>query len=186
LPRQVCSHDNTEIRDFCRQQQENCVRKDTIAETRIKPGKYGRSVFERWCCLNAEGEVNARVGCPERRVDGTTSRPWTFYSSVGDPSGLCVAMVKVRSVRKSYRSFQLAVYTMVCLGNCLPFSSLEDINLLFILKRGSIHPLCWSQWPRGLRHQLSSLARTLGSWGRIPFKAWMSVWVYSMFVLFCV
>jgi hypothetical protein len=40
-----------------------------------------------------------------------------------------------------------------------------------------------SQWPRGVRHQLSSLARTLGSWVRIPLEAWMSVCVYSVFVL---
>jgi hypothetical protein len=43
-----------------------------------------------------------------------------------------------------------------------------------------------SRWRRGLRHELSSLTRTLGSWVRIPFKAWMSVSVYSVFVLFCV
>jgi hypothetical protein len=43
-----------------------------------------------------------------------------------------------------------------------------------------------SQWPRGLRHEPSSLAGTLGSWVRIPLKAWMSVGVYSVFVLFCV
>jgi hypothetical protein len=35
--------------------------------------------------------------------------------------------------------------------------------------------LCRSQWPRGLRHELSSLARMLGSWVRIPLIAWMSV-----------
>jgi hypothetical protein len=40
--------------------------------------------------------------------------------------------------------------------------------------------------PRGLRHEPSSAARTLGSWARIPLKAWMSICVYSMFVLFCV
>jgi hypothetical protein len=28
-----------------------------------------------------------------------------------------------------------------------------------------------SQWPHGLRHDLSSLTRTLGSWVRIPLKA---------------
>jgi hypothetical protein len=28
-----------------------------------------------------------------------------------------------------------------------------------------------SQWPRGLRHELSSLARTLGSWVPIPLDA---------------
>jgi hypothetical protein len=39
---------------------------------------------------------------------------------------------------------------------------------------------------RGLTHELSSLARKLGSWVRIPLKAWMSVCFYSVFVLFCV
>jgi hypothetical protein len=34
-----------------------------------------------------------------------------------------------------------------------------------------------SRWPRGLRHELFSLARMLGSWVRIPLKAWMSVCV---------
>jgi hypothetical protein len=42
---------------------------------------------------------------------------------------------------------------------------------------------CRSRSSRGLRHELSSLARTLGSWVRIPLKAWMSVCVYSVFVL---
>jgi hypothetical protein len=32
-----------------------------------------------------------------------------------------------------------------------------------------------SQWPRGLRHEMCSPARTLGSWVRIPLEAWMSV-----------
>jgi hypothetical protein len=36
-----------------------------------------------------------------------------------------------------------------------------------------------SQWPRGLRHVLSSLALSLGSWVRIPLKAWMSVFMLS-------
>jgi hypothetical protein len=38
----------------------------------------------------------------------------------------------------------------------------------------------WSQWPRGLRLELSSLARTLGSWVRILFKVLMSVCVYCV------
>jgi hypothetical protein len=36
-----------------------------------------------------------------------------------------------------------------------------------------------------LRHEQFSLARTLGSWVRIPFKAWISVCIYSVFVLTC-
>jgi hypothetical protein len=43
-----------------------------------------------------------------------------------------------------------------------------------------------SQWPRSLRHELSSLAQTLGLWVRIPLKAWMFIYVYSVFLLFCV
>jgi hypothetical protein len=46
--------------------------------------------------------------------------------------------------------------------------------------------MCRSQSPRRLRQELSSLARTLGSWVGIPLEAWMSVCVYSVFVLFCV
>jgi hypothetical protein len=34
---------------------------------------------------------------------------------------------------------------------------------------------CRWQWPHGLRHKLSSLARKLGSWVRVLLKAWMSV-----------
>jgi hypothetical protein len=37
-----------------------------------------------------------------------------------------------------------------------------------------------SQWPRDLRHELSSLARTLGSWVRIPLKSWMSVCTFIL------
>jgi hypothetical protein len=40
--------------------------------------------------------------------------------------------------------------------------------------------------PRGLRHEPSSPARTLGLWVRIPLIEWMSVRVYSVFVLSCV
>jgi hypothetical protein len=35
--------------------------------------------------------------------------------------------------------------------------------------------MCRSQWLHGLMHELSSLARTLGSWVQIPLKAWVSV-----------
>jgi hypothetical protein len=42
------------------------------------------------------------------------------------------------------------------------------------------HPLRRSQWARGLRHEPSSPARTLGSWVRITIEAWMSVCVYSV------
>jgi hypothetical protein len=56
--------------------------------------------------------------------------------------------------------------------------------------KNEIHQLgthiCRSHRPRGLRYELSSLVRSLGSWVPIPLKAWMSVCVYSVLVLFCV
>jgi hypothetical protein len=44
----------------------------------------------------------------------------------------------------------------------------------------------WSkfQWPHGLRHELSLPAQNVGSWVRIPLKAWMSVCVHHVFVMF--
>jgi hypothetical protein len=42
-----------------------------------------------------------------------------------------------------------------------------------------------SQWPTGLRYEMSSPARTLGSWVRIPLKASMSV-LCAFILCFCV
>jgi hypothetical protein len=67
-----------------------------------------------------------------------------------------------------------------CLGYLLEFTTTEACLQQAICN-------CYrSQWPRALRHELPSPARTLGSWVRIPLKAWISVYVYSGFVLFCV
>jgi hypothetical protein len=60
---------------------------------------------------------------------------------------------------------------------CLECEILYQFTLPIELQRPS-------QWPCGLRHEPSSPVRMLGSWIRIPVKAWMSVCVYS--VLFCV
>jgi hypothetical protein len=48
--------------------------------------------------------------------------------------------------------------------------------------------VCRSQWPRGLRHVLSSLARMLGVWVRIQHKAWMFgvyLCLLCVFVVLC-
>jgi hypothetical protein len=57
--------------------------------------------------------------------------------------------------------------------NCDIFCTIDDAR-------------CRSQWSHGLSHEPSSSARTLGSWVPVPLEAWMSVCVYSVFVLFCV
>jgi hypothetical protein len=45
---------------------------------------------------------------------------------------------------------------------------------------------CQLHWPRGLRHEPFWTARTVGTWIRIPLEAWMSVCVYSVYVVLCV
>jgi hypothetical protein len=66
----------------------------------------------------------------------------------------------------------------------------RSVKFVYICTRVSINIRRFtnnrSQWPRGLRHELSSPARTLGSQVRIPLKSWIYVCVYSVFVLFCV
>jgi hypothetical protein len=49
-----------------------------------------------------------------------------------------------------------------------------------------LHKNYRSQWPHGLKQEPSSHAVALGSWVRIPLEVWMCVFVYSVFVLFCV
>jgi hypothetical protein len=59
-------------------------------------------------------------------------------------------------------------------------------NITLKNKSTYIIMICRSQWPRGLRHELSSPTPTLGSWVRISLEAGMSVCVYCVFVLLCV
>jgi hypothetical protein len=65
---------------------------------------------------------------------------------------------------------------------------MEDTYIAAALKYGKnfwrlIRFNCRTQWPRGLRHELSSLSRTLGSWVWIPLKACMSVSVHCACVV---
>jgi hypothetical protein len=67
--------------------------------------------------------------------------------------------------------------------SCIEFEVVTAVQRYF-LGRDPLY--CRPQWPRGLRHELSALARTLRPWVRITLKAWMSVCVFSVFVLSCV
>jgi hypothetical protein len=60
-------------------------------------------------------------------------------------------------------SFWLPLNPIYCIsGQLFPFTTLYARRL---------------QWPRGLGHGMSSPARTLGSWVRIPHKSWLSVFI---------
>jgi hypothetical protein len=60
-------------------------------------------------------------------------------------------------------------------GRCLHVNKIVDIYSPALRTYCLYASRCRAQWPRGRRHELSSLTRTLGSWVRVPFKAWMSV-----------
>jgi hypothetical protein len=60
---------------------------------------------------------------------------------------------------------------------------LYDTNILSHIGVSADH----SGRPRSLRHELFSPARTLGSWVRIPLKAWtICVCLFSVRVVLCV
>jgi hypothetical protein len=73
------------------------------------------------------------------------------------------------------------------LVSCLAYSSTLNLDATYFYKIKLIFEGLYDVMPitvtARLRHELSSLARALGSWVRIPLKAWMSVCFYSVFVL---
>jgi hypothetical protein len=82
----------------------------------------------------------------------------------------------------------VTVLGLICVEFFSGFNVYLNFRSWFMLCFVYMSYLCWcrSQWPRGLNHEPSSPAQTLGVWVRIPFEAWMSVCVYSVFVLSCV
>jgi hypothetical protein len=98
--------------------------------------------------------------------------PYPLDTKVGRPQRRCrvelillplagLEPLAVQPVASGYTHWVILVYFL--------FSKFQCIHI-------------WSWWPRRLRHEPSSLSRTLGSWVRIPLKAWMSVCVYSVLV----
>jgi hypothetical protein len=69
------------------------------------------------------------------------------------------------------------------LKSCESSFSVRKCPFLNYLSKVTRRP---SQWPRGLTHEMSSPAQTLGSWVLIPFEAWIAVHISSVFVLSCV
>jgi hypothetical protein len=80
---------------------------------------------------------------------------------------MCVPL-KSKGLKKQHTQ-QIWIYHRLCVN-------LKLISLLL---------QCRSQWPRGLRHELFSPTRNMGSWLRTPLEAWMFVYVDSVLVLSC-
>jgi hypothetical protein len=120
-------------------------------------------------------------------------------------SGLTAAYRKFSVSESCRRWFEVAWFTCIwdikCVYTLFPYSMrshlmsrLLELLSWFLQKTNkksdrssrSICEWCRSEWPHGLRHELSSPARTMGSWVRIPLRTWMSVCVYSVCVVLCV
>jgi hypothetical protein len=106
--------------------------------------------------------------CMIRALSWAASLSPTFwYMAVSSPFRPC--------------SMFLAFLSCIC---CTSMSGFPLTPHHFRFLNSHVYCLCQSRWPRGLRHELSSLIRTLGSLFRMPLEAWMSVCVYS--VVLCV
>jgi hypothetical protein len=62
----------------------------------------------------------------------------------------------------------------------LRWLSFYEDTIIFVIKAPVNQLSGRSQWPRSLRHEVYSLARTLGSWVRIPLEAWMPVFILCL------
>jgi hypothetical protein len=76
-------------------------------------------------------------------------------------SHICVSKMRITKERHAELQQQKS-----CSNDSLKTSD----NKPFFLQRSDIFK-CRSQWPRSLRHEPSSPARTLGSWVLIPLEA---------------
>jgi hypothetical protein len=77
-------------------------------------------------------------------------------------------------------TYRFLLISMCIIASCCLPGTLSFLLGYASINVGLLYSYSPSQWPRGVRHELSLLARTLGSWVRIPLEAWMSACVYSV------
>jgi hypothetical protein len=100
--------------------------------------------------------------------------------------------VTVCFTNPDYRLIRMSFPPLLRICECLLYIEVGVKKMMTELK-GTIQfialKISWAEHSdravQGMNH-LRSLARTLGSWVRIPLEAWMSVCVYSVRVLLCV
>jgi hypothetical protein len=93
------------------------------------------------------------------------------FDTLYDSLNMCSASTEIAGAS--------SVLTSTHFDHRVSFASMNSFKLLKMASR--------SQWPRGLKREVSSLARKLGSLVRIPLKAWMSACAFILyFVLSCV
>jgi hypothetical protein len=108
------------------------------------------------------------------------------FANNGCFSGSTVLALSKYATVLNFCSNLLILYDVDCWNS----KKVTPIRLSFSVVHGCDHGCsivyAVSSMSRVLRYELAWLARTLGSWVRIPLKARMSTCVYSVFVLLCV
>jgi hypothetical protein len=110
------------------------------------------------------------AGCQYDRTNGRVLFPSPNIHSPESSGGITGSLDWIRVRNQGHFHFKPDTFNVE-----LTFSG-SSRHIIWI----SLHIYRRSQWPRIARHEMPSLARTLGSWVRIPLKAWMSVCVYSL------
>jgi hypothetical protein len=104
----------------------------------------------------------------------TTYVVWKWKYRNIQNHNICTLEIKIQEYSKSQHMY----YGKLCTFPVLFLIYVR--NVLFRVSNSSR-----SQWPPGLRPEMSSPARILGSWARISLEAWVFVRVYCVY-MFCV
>jgi hypothetical protein len=123
------------------------------------------------------------------------SNPWEQRQYTQRKQVKFFNVCKVMTVRFSSTALSLSLNQPKPISNCFRFYTvhMSQWNAGLVCRRVFLRQWSnlsfeklivgrWSQWPRGLRHEMSLPTRTLGSWDRTPFKAWMFVFILCLCV----
>jgi hypothetical protein len=101
------------------------------------------------------------------------------FSSLGHDGYKFMIKLSKITMKLQFPSVLSPMFNYSCFKYCILISSVpQNMEIRRIIKSRS-------QWPRGIGHEMSSLAWTLGSWVRIPLEPWMFVCVYSVCIVLC-
>jgi hypothetical protein len=138
----------------------------------------GHSVREIILSLNTGSELNASQQF--RNMNATLVTADNFNSKWGQRSELYIEEVKAKTEKQKQERF---VFCLIVVITIWILMKMTPGFIVLSAKSNSTKDVTirmWSQWPRGLGHELSSPAQTLRSWVWIPVKSWMSVFILCL------
>jgi hypothetical protein len=166
----------------------------TILCTRIQVWRRALSNTKHWCKpLNpAFGKKQILCHTMKNTVSWDVT-PWSLVDVYRRFEGICLTECSgtLLDSNGGNSKYQLAATARpdMAENNILHSHRRENLQphkVLYLSLLFTVSIYVFVLLPCDIRHEMSSPARTLGSWVRIPLKAWMFVCVYSVFVSSCV